>query len=279
MGTCASTSNVTEQTLLLSAEDQKKAYDAIFKIVVEMASEMLELEMVPRQALTPPADDIILGLVAVAAIHIASTQVGNPHGIVIVPGSGDNITKANCPPYLKSVVEPLINMKDELAKFNVSGELSTGDISRMKHFCLFMYSNTPEKIWGSAHQRYEQAIALARQVADATKTLPEFAVRSKTTAEEIDATVQNQVFEMNHNRHPGPMVNASNDLQLKDADDDGDDEDGSPKLPSPKAASPPAMAAPVPVAQSPPSPVNRDPPKPNHIAAIINEELEDVEDV
>ncbi len=38
------------------------------------------------------------------------------HGIVIVPGSGDNITKANCPPYLKSVVEPLINMKDELAK-------------------------------------------------------------------------------------------------------------------------------------------------------------------
>lgn len=38
------------------------------------------------------------------------------NGIVIVPGSGGTLTKSNCPLWLKGLVEPLITMKDELAK-------------------------------------------------------------------------------------------------------------------------------------------------------------------
>eukprot|EP00667_Euglena_gracilis_P015261 EG_transcript_15881 len=281
MGTCATTASIPEQPLSLTPEEESKAYDTIFTAIVNAALDMLEIEIITRQALSPPCPEIMQGLCAVAVIDIAANQVNNPNGIVIVPGSGGTLTKSNCPLWLKGLVEPLITMKDELAKVNAQRELSTGDLNRVKQVMLFAFTDSPVRVWGSSLQRYETVLDFANRASHAAKQLPQYETRSAAAAEEIQASVQNQVFQVR--KKPPKSSNAADAQDPEEEEDEGDAKKVSPIKPPkalPPAAPPAAVGAENGDGKPPPpdSPLSNGAAKATHIKAMMKEELEDVED-
>jgi hypothetical protein len=228
MGACSSTSDTTEVPIHFSSNDIATTNAFIFDTVVNMALQMLEVEMVTKPDLMPPTPEILLGLCAVAAVDIAAAQTKHQTGIAIAP-QGQTITKANCPTYFSEVLVPVIEMKDELVQVSNGGELAVGEINKIKQVVLFQQTSTPVKIWGSWLQKYEAVTDFARRAALATKRLPVYDTRSAEAAQRIDAALRSD------NPPPAAVFKPAARTGRK-ADSDDEEEEEEEEVVQPKAA-------------------------------------------
>jgi hypothetical protein len=215
MGVCQSgSSNASDQTLVFSEQDINATYQFIFDAIVKAASSMLELEVVSKQLLMPPSDQLIYSLSAVAAVDIISSQLTlQPHEFKL---PSQVVTQKNAPAQLKELIAAMLQLKGHMLKLgNFAVLTSAGDIHRIKQQILNVPSaEFPMKAWGSCMQKYEDSLFAANAVAAAISRLPRYLLFKASTSQNIEEMARN--------------TNANNVVTYfyeKDNSDDDDDED------------------------------------------------------
>eukprot|EP01006_Ploeotia_vitrea_P060450 TRINITY_DN75942_c0_g1_i1.p1 TRINITY_DN75942_c0_g1~~TRINITY_DN75942_c0_g1_i1.p1 ORF type:complete len:252 (+),score=21.01 TRINITY_DN75942_c0_g1_i1:30-785(+) len=190
MGTVCTSAGGAADPVYFTEDDINRTYDFIFDSMRRAMTEMYELEMIGRDLVSPPKNDIMRGLLGVAALDIAVAQRNKPNGIVMVPGSEQVLTKKTAPEGWKDQVSAMIDLKDALAQMEKEGKgVESGEMNKVKHWQLHAFTDQPVKVWGTALQDFEPVTSKCHNVIDQISLLPQWSSRIESCKKKIQADI------------------------------------------------------------------------------------------